>query len=72
MLLAHASELRDVDAVLSTRVTRELIGEVVSLIPDAWLDDSSHRDVYQAWLRRRLEEPREWVEEAIRARSLRV
>jgi len=72
VLLAHANGLREVDAELSARVTREMIADVVSMIPDAWLDDAAHRDLYQAWLLRRLEEPREWVEEAIRARSLRV
>jgi hypothetical protein len=40
------------------------------MIPDSWLDAPEHRGAYQEWLLRRLEEPREWVEEAIRARTL--
>ncbi len=72
VLLAQASEIRTADAELSAMLTTEVIEEVVQLIPDAWLDQPDHRDVYRAWLQRRLETPREWVEEAIRARSLLV
>jgi len=53
-------------------LTPEIIAEVVQLIPDEWLDAAEHRGLYQAWLEQRLESPRKWVEEAIRARSLLV
>jgi hypothetical protein len=72
VLLSQASELREVDAELTPLLTPESIAEVVALIPDVWLDEPSHRGVYQEWLTRRLEAPRAWVEEAIRARSLLV
>jgi hypothetical protein len=70
VLLAQASELRDVDAELSAMLTPEALERIVSMIPDSWLDAPEHRTAYQEWLLRRLEEPREWVEEAIRARTL--
>jgi hypothetical protein len=70
VLLAQASELREVDAELSAMLTPEALERIVSMIPDSWLDTPEHRGAYQEWLLRRLEEPREWVEEAIRARAL--
>jgi hypothetical protein len=72
VLLALASELREVDAELSAKLTPEVIDTVVQLIPDEWLDETEQRGVYATWLQQRLEAPREWVEEAIRARSLLV
>ncbi len=70
VLLAQAGQLRDVDAELTAMLTPELLEGIVSMIPDAWLDAPERRAAYQEWLLRRLEAPREWVEEAIRARSL--
>ncbi len=70
VLLGLATELRSVDAELSAKVTADVINEVVQLIPPEWLDEADQRDVYQSWLQQRLETPREWVEEAIRARTL--
>ena len=70
VLLAQAGELRDVDAELTAMLTPDALETIVSLIPDSWLDEPEHRAAYQEWLLRRLEAPREWVEEAIRARSL--
>lgn len=72
VLLAQASELREADADLSAKLTTEVIDEVVAMIPGEWLDAAEHRDVYKTWLQQRLEAPREWVEEATRARSLLV
>lgn len=72
VLLAHASELAAADAALSGILTAEIIDEVVRMIPEEWLDEPEHRGVYQSWLQQRLETPRKWVEEAIRARSLLV
>jgi hypothetical protein len=53
-------------------LTAEVIDAVVRMIPDEWMDDAEHRGVYGTWLQQRLEAPREWVEEAIRARTLLV
>ncbi|MDP9192709.1 MAG: aminotransferase class I and II [Acidobacteriota bacterium] len=72
VLLPHAGELREVDAELSAMLTDDALETIVSLIPDAWLERAEQRASYRAWLLRRLEEPREWVEEAIRARTLLV
>ena len=69
---AANGELREVDAALTAMLTPEALERIVSFIPDSWLDEREHRAAYQAWLLRRLEAPREWVEEAIRARSLLV
>jgi hypothetical protein len=70
VLLSRASELRAVDAELGALLTTDVLNEIAALIPESWLDRAEHRDVYPQWLQRRLEGPREWVEEAIRARSL--
>jgi len=72
VLLPLASELRAADETLSAKITPAMIEEVVAMIPDEWLEEPRHREVYREWLRQRIEGPREWVEEAIRARSLRV
>jgi hypothetical protein len=37
VLLRYASALREADAAMSTRITAELIRDVVELVPDAWL-----------------------------------
>ncbi|MCU1350121.1 MAG: hypothetical protein JWO56_3151, partial [Acidobacteria bacterium] len=79
VLLPWASELRAVDAELTAMLTPDAIARVVELIPESWLGDvalfpgiAEHRAGYGAWLQRRLEEPRAWVEEAVRARTLLV
>ena len=77
VLLPWASELREVDAELAPKLTREALEEIVAMIPDAWLEGEfanvdEHRRAYVDVLLRRLESPREWMEEAARARSARV
>ena len=60
-------------------VTPEALVAIVQLIPEAWLGDvalfanpDAHRNAYRDWLLRRMEHPRPWVEEALRARALLV
>jgi hypothetical protein len=79
VLLRWASELRDVDAELGARLTPEAIAGVVELIPAEWLGDEprfaaveEHRAAYREYLMRRLESPREWMEDAVRARTIRI
>ena len=78
VLLPFAGELDDVDGVLAARLTQTVIENIVARIPDAWLTDAPfatsdvHRRAYVEYLVRRLESPRAFVEEAIRARSLHV
>ena len=79
VLLRFASALREVDAAMAGRVTPDIIDSIVTLIPDAWLVEKApfggsnqHRDAYREYLLSRLESPRVFLEEAIRAQSLYV
>jgi HipA-like kinase len=77
VLLRLAGALEAADAQMSERITPEVIGRVVQLIPDAWLTGDAffagsqqYRDAYNEYLVKRLEARQAFVEEAIRARSL--
>jgi hypothetical protein len=77
VLLPSAGNLREADSQMSQRITAEAIDDLVKQIPDSWLAGDSgfdtpeqYRDAYREYLRRRLAEPRDFLEEAIRARSL--
>lgn len=77
VLLHFASRLAEAEAWMPQRLTPELIASVVALIPDTWLEDepsfaskAEHRAAYVHYLARRLEAPRAFFEEAVRARSL--
>jgi len=79
VLLPFASSLRESDAKLSAKLTPALIGGIVAMIPDAWLNGASPfhsreewRAAYVQYLVRRLGEPHLFLEEAVRARSLLV
>jgi hypothetical protein len=79
ILLPFAAGLRESDAKLSTQLTPAKLGNIVSMVPDAWLSGPSPfhsreewRGAYTQYLVRRLAEPHLFVEEAIRARSLLV
>jgi hypothetical protein len=76
VLLWSASELKETDALMFERLTHEVIGNIINLIPDAWLAadsvfESPHeaRQAYAGYLSARLEAPRLFVEEAERARA---
>jgi len=76
VLLPLASKLAEVDAAFTPKLDASVIDGIVGDIPAAWLggdvpfaDHNAHRAAYAAWLRRRLEKPRAFVEEAIRART---
>ena len=79
VLLKRARSLEETDSKLIRRVTPEVIDSVVKLIPDAWLVEdalmggpSQQRNAYIEYLSTRLERPRLFLEEAIRAGSLHV
>ena len=72
VLLRWASEIGEADARLAPVLTRDLIERVAGWIPDAWLEDGEQRSRYVAWFMQRLESPRQWMEEAIRARTTRL
>lgn len=78
ILLPWASELAAVDADMS-RIDEKLIRDCVDRVPAAWLagenafaNDAEHRAAYVRHLVQRLESPRAFVEEAVRARALLV
>ena len=75
ILLPFASAIESADQAMTALITEEVIKGVVDLVPDEWLDDSSrfsspaeNKQAYVEYLTRRLEAPRPFVEEAIRAR----
>jgi HipA-like kinase len=70
VLLPFAASIADADARLAPRVTSELLEEIAGTIPAEWLDGVDP-DVYVAYLCGRLESPRDFVEEAERARERR-
>jgi hypothetical protein len=79
VLLRWASEIAEVDEELASRLTPGTIARVIDLIPAVWLGDEprfasvdEHRAAYREYLERRLEGPRAWAEEAVRARTLLV
>ena len=79
VLLQTANALEAADVAMKQMITEEEITRIVELVPDGWLLDSSpfsgaadNRQAYVEYLLRRLDEPRYFVEEAIRARSVRV
>jgi hypothetical protein len=79
VLLKFASRLGEADELMTQRVTPELIADIVQAIPTAWLageaafaDADANRAAYTQLLLRRLQPPRAFVEEAIRARSVHV
>lgn len=73
-LLPFASALRQTDAILRSRLTPAVLGQIVENIPDPWLNGDSafasqaeHRQAYVAYLLRRLEAAPIFVEEAVNA-----
>ncbi|XGV99482.1 MAG: HipA family kinase [Leptolyngbya sp. BL-A-14] len=77
VLLRFATELPAADETLTAKLTPTLIDQIVQLIPDSWLLDSTpfadanqYRDAFIEYLVRRLETPHAFLEEALRARSL--
>jgi hypothetical protein len=79
VLLPRAASLREIDGVMTERITSDIIERVVGLIPDDWLvgdpafaEGTPHRAAYREHLLNRLEPPHAFLEEAIRARSMYV
>jgi len=74
VLLPLASCLADADAQSAARLTPKIIAQIVARIPETWLDGGAPfvdadacRAAYADYFARRLQEPRAFVEEAIRA-----
>ena len=79
VLLSAATELDAADTWMASRLTPDVVAGVVALIPDAWLDDDPlaaskpvQREAYASYFARRLQAPRAFAQEAVRARSLHV
>jgi len=79
VLLPLASAPQEADQKMSQRITPEMISNIVQLIPEAWLGGDAafdgsraYREAYREYLLRRLEPPRGFLEEALRARSRHV
>ncbi len=79
VLLPWATEVREADAELAPKLTRDAIESAVALIPDEWLGDeprfasiADHRNGYRDYLLARLDARSEWVEDAARAHASRV
>ncbi len=77
VLLDRADALAEVDAEMAARLTPALLQAIVGLVPDDWLEanpafdgPAAQRAAYVAYWQRRLQAPRAFVEEALRARSL--
>jgi hypothetical protein len=75
VLLPLAGSIEAADERHADRLDRMLLADVVASVPDSWLptdplagEASSQRAAYVAYLERRLEAPRSFVEEAERAR----
>ena len=75
ILLPFASALEAADRAMTAAITEDVIRAVVDLVPDDWMKDhapfnsiSENRQAYVEYLTKRLDEPRLFVEEAIRAR----
>ncbi len=78
-LIGLAGKLTEADAELSHQLTPDVIASIVALIPDDWLEADvqfptadEQRAAYRRFLTTRLESPRLFVEEAVRARSAHV
>jgi hypothetical protein len=71
----RATRLEQIDDAMAAMLTPAMIDGIVAMIPDGWLiedasagDPARVREAYSRYLRRRLETPRRFVEEAVRVR----
>jgi hypothetical protein len=69
VLLPFATELARVDGGMTAALSPQVIARIVDLVPAEWV---ANRDEYMRFLERRLQPPRLFVEEALRARSQHV
>jgi hypothetical protein len=62
VLKPYATALEPAGQELAGRLTPELLGEVIALVPDAWLDDpAADRAAYLTHLTARAAEPKAWL-----------
>jgi hypothetical protein len=75
ILLPFAATIEEADQAMTAALNEDVIRRVVDLVPDDWLQDhapfssiAQNKQAYINYLISRLEAPRAFVEEAIRAR----
>ena len=75
ILLPFAGALEAADEAMTARITEAVIKETIGVVPEIWLEEDTrfntiaeHRQAYVEYLTKRLAAPRNFVEEAIRAR----
>ena len=75
ILLPFATTIDEADHVMTALITEEVIKRTVDMVPEDWMKEDSpfstiaeNRQAYVEYLTRRLDAPRNFVEEAIRAR----
>jgi hypothetical protein len=74
VLLPVATRLEQVDHAMSAALTKDVLSAIVSQVPETWLQERSAssaddlRAAYVRYLAERLEPPRPFVEEGVRAR----
>lgn len=75
ILLPFAASIETADQAMTTAITEDVIKGVVELVPDVWLKEhapfssiAENKQAYVDYLTRRLDAPRNFVEEATRAR----
>ncbi len=73
VLLKSAKHLKEIDEEISSKITPEIIRNIVDTIPNEWLDGDStfkspdeNRNAYNNYLTKRLGLPHTFIEEAIR------
>jgi hypothetical protein len=71
VLLPFASALGEADALMSERITPEIVRRITAMVPHDWLG-TTPASAYSGHLIRRLAAPRAFLEEAIRAHAMLV
>ena len=69
VLLPYASSIAAVDEALAAQLTPERLGAIAAAIPPDWLAGGTPPDAYADFLIARLAAPRDFAEEAERART---
>jgi hypothetical protein len=69
VLLPFATAIEKVDEEAAARLAPQVLRDIMALVPDEWIEGPAQRNAYMEYLTRRLQKPRAFVGEAIRARS---
>jgi hypothetical protein len=79
VLLDAASRIDEADARMAQRLSADVIERIVEQVPDDWLEPTPHfsgpreqRAAYLRYFTMRLQAPRAFAEEAVRARTVHV